>query len=178
MDLDRGLVRALDRLPPRTWAGTVLRHHAPRYGALDGQGARINGGRWNPPDSFAVVYTALEPGTIDAEFARLTRRTGLPARAFLPRRIAIIDARLARVLDLTDAGTRRRLGVTLAQLTDDDWSRTQGIGQAAQFLGYEGVLAPGADGGTTLAVFPGSLSAGSQLTVASEEAYPVSRPSE
>jgi RES domain-containing protein len=177
MDLDRDLVRALDRLTPRQWTGTVLRHHAPRYRALDGQGARINGGRWNPSDSFAVVYTALEPGTIDAEFGRLTRRTGLPAQAFLPRRIASIDVRLERVLDLTDTGTRRRLGVTLAQLTDDDWSRTQGIGQAAHFLGYEGVLAPGADGGTTLAVFPGSLSAGSKLTVVSEEAYPISRPS-
>ena len=171
MELDRDLVLALDRLAPTTWTGTVLRHHAPRYRALDGHGARINGGRWNPPDSFAVVYTALEPGTIDAEFQRLTRRTGLPAGTLLPRRIARIDASLAKVLDLTDIGTRRRLGVTLAQLTDDDWARTQGIGQAAHFLGYEGVLAPGADGGTTLAVFPGSLPAGSRLTVIGEKPY-------
>jgi len=171
MELDRGLVRALDRLEPTEWEGTGLRHPAPRYVALDGQGARINGGRWNPPDSFAVVYTALEPDTIDAEFGRLTRRTGLPAGAFLPRRIASIDTSLAKVLDLTDTGTRRRLGVTLAQLTDDDWSGTQAIGQAAHFLGYEGVLAPGADGGTTLAVFPGGLSGGSTLTVVAEEAY-------
>jgi RES domain-containing protein len=171
MELDRDLVRRLDRLAPATWRGTVLRHHAPRYAALDGQGARINGGRWNPPESFAVVYTALDRSTIDAEFERLTRRTGMPAKAFLPRRLARIDAALTGVLDLTDPGVRRRLAVTRAQLTADDWSRTQAIGQAARFLGYEAILSPGADGGTTLAVFVDGLGAGSKLEVVSEEAY-------
>lgn len=171
MELDRGFVRALDRLTPAPWQGVVLRHHAPRYRALDGDGARANGGRWNPPGSFAVVYTALDRLTIDAEFERLTRRTGLAATAFLPRRLARIDVALTRVLDLTDARIRRRLGVTLQQLTHDDWSRTQGIGAAAQFLGYEGILAPGADGGTTLAVFTDSLGPDAHVEVAAEEPY-------
>jgi RES domain-containing protein len=171
MELDRRLVRSLDAVTPIQWHGEVLRHHAPRYAALDGQGARINGGRWNPSESFAVVYTALDRPTIDAEFERLARRTGLPAGSFLPRRLARIGADLTRVLDLTDARTRRRLGVTLRELTADDWARTQAIGQAAQFLGYEAILAPGADGGTTLAIFVGSLGSGSKINVLSEEAY-------
>jgi RES domain-containing protein len=171
VELDRDLVRSLDALVPSSWQGTVLRHHAPRYAALDGQGARINGGRWNPPDSFAVVYTALERSTIDAELERLARRSGLPVTSFLPRRLAQIAATLTRVLDLTDPRTRRRLRVTLAELTDDDWSRTQRIGQAAQFLGYEAILAPGADGGTTLAIFVGSLDPKATLALVSEEDF-------
>ncbi len=171
MELDRRLVRSLDTVTPTPWHGVVLRHHAPQYAALDGQGAGINGGRWNPSETFAVVYTALDRATIDAELERLARRTGMPVGSFLPRRLTRIEAQLTRVLDLTDARTRRRLGLTLRELTDDDWSRTQAIGQAAQFLGFEAILAPGADGGTTLAVFVGSLGSDSRINVVSGETY-------
>lgn len=171
MELDRGLVRALDRIEPIRWHGDVLRHHAPRYVALDGEGARAHGGRWNPPQSFPVVYTALDRPTVDAEFGRLTRRAALPAASFLPRRLSRIRLDLRRVLDLTDPGTRRRLGVTLATLRDDDWRPTQQIGQAAQFLGFEAVLAPGAEGGTTLALFSSSLHPESRIERIGEEDY-------
>jgi RES domain-containing protein len=171
MELDRRLVRALDGVEPRTWSGEVLRHHAPRYGALDGQGARANGGRWNPPGSFPVIYTALDRATVDAEFNRLSRRTGLPASSFLPRRLTTIRVALGKVLDLTDARVRRRVGVTPAALTDDDWTRTQRIGLAAQFLGFEAILAPGADGGTTLAIFNDGLRSESKVTRVRDAAY-------
>ncbi|HEY6608002.1 MAG TPA: RES family NAD+ phosphorylase [Candidatus Limnocylindria bacterium] len=157
MQPDRDLVRALDGVAPIAWKGAVLRHHAPRYGALDGEGARVNGGRWNPPESFPVVYTALDRATVDAEIDRLARRSGLSVESLLPRRLSRIDADLTKVLDLTDRAVRRRLGVTLALLTADDWGATQRIGQAAQFLGFEAILAPGADGGTTLAMFGDAL---------------------
>ncbi len=165
MELDRSLVRALDRVAPTAWKGIVLRHHAPRYGAMDGEGARANGGRWNPPQSFPVVYTALERTTVDAELQRLARRTGLPVGSLLPRRLTRIAVDLTKVLDLTDRTVRRRLGLTLRRLTDDDWSATQGIGQAAQFLGYEAILAPGADGGTTLAIFGEALRDPTRLSI-------------
>jgi RES domain-containing protein len=171
MELDRALVRALDRIEPATFAGDVLRHHAPRYSALDGQGARANGGRWNPPGSFSVIYTALDRATVDAEFGRLSRRIGLPAGSFLPRRLTTIRVSLGTVLDLTDARVRRRVGVTLAALTDDDWTRTQQIGLAAQFLGFEGILAPGADGGTTLAIFNDGLRNASKVSRLRDVAY-------
>jgi RES domain-containing protein len=165
MQPDRDLVRALDRVVPIGWRGTVLRHHAPRYGALDGEGARANGGRWNPPQSFPVVYTALDRATVDRELERLARRSGLNVESLLPRRLSRIDVELTRVLDLTDRAVRRRVGVTLTELTHEDWAATQGIGQAAQLLGYEAILAPGADGGTTLAIFGEALRDPSRLSI-------------
>lgn len=171
MARDRDLVQALERVRPIEWSGEVLRHHTPRYRPLDGAGARVNGGRWNPPGSFPVVYTALDRATVDAEFVRLTRRAGMPASSLLPRRLTTIRVRLARVLDLTDAGTRRRLGINLAVLRAEDWATTQAIGQAAHDLGYDGILAPGADGGTVLAIFSSGPAAGATLRVVGETDY-------
>jgi RES domain-containing protein len=171
MEADPRLARALAAVGPVPWSGSVLRHHAPRYGALDGEGARTNGGRWNPPGSFPVVYTAIDRDTVDRELGRLARRAALPIEALLPRRLATIEVQLSRVLDLTDASVRRRLGVVGADMVADDWARTQAIGQAAHDAGFEGVLAPGADGGTTLAIFRESLGAGSTVRRIRDAAY-------
>ena len=149
----------------------MLRHHAPRYGALDGEGARAHGGRWNPPGSFPVVYTALDRDTVHRELARLANRAALPVEALLPRRLATIEASLDRVLDLTSASVRRRLGMRAGDLVADDWTRTQAIGQAAHDAGFEGILAPGAEGGTTLAIFRDDLGAGATVRRVGDVAY-------
>jgi RES domain-containing protein len=171
MEPDPELVKALDAIGPVPWSGRVLRHHAPRYGALDGEGARANGGRWNPPDSFPVVYTALDRETVDRELARLARRAALPVDALLPRRLATIEVTLTRVLDLTDAPTRRRLGIGKTELEADDWAGTQAIGQAAHDAGFEAILAPGAEGGTTLAILRDGLGSGSAVRRVGDVAY-------
>jgi RES domain-containing protein len=101
-----------------------------------------------------VVYTALDLPTVDGELARAVRRAGLAGMTLGPRRLATIHVRLSRVLDLTSAANRAALGVTEADLTADDSSLPQRIGEAAERLGYEGVLAPSAAGsGEVLAVF-------------------------
>ena len=171
MEADPRLARALAAVEPMPWSGRVLRHHAPRYGALDGEGARAHGGRWNPPGSFPVVYTAIDRDTVDRELARLAGRAALPIEALLPRRLATIEVSLNRVLDLTDATVRRRLGIRAGDLVADDWARTQAIGQAAHDAGFEGVLAPGADGGTTLAIFRDGSAAGSSVRRIRDVAY-------
>ncbi len=60
------LVDAIDRLDPVPYRGEAYRHLAPRWHPLSGGGARIQGGRWNPPESFATLYLALERPTAAA----------------------------------------------------------------------------------------------------------------
>lgn len=171
MELDRHLVGTLDKVAPTAWKGQVYRHHAPRYAVLDGLGAREHGGRWNPPHSFPVVYTATDRGTVDAEFVRLARRSGMAPAALLPRRLSTVSVDLHRVLDLTSASVRRRLGVTREMLRDEDPTLTRSIGQAAQFLGFEAILAPGAAGGTVLAIFAADLAPDSRVERVADEVY-------
>lgn len=71
-----------------------------------------------------------------------------------PRELAAIRVALTRVLDLRSGRARRALGVTLSDLTDDDPSVAQAIGEAAQHLGYEAIVAPSATGtGDVIAIF-------------------------
>lgn len=172
MELNAAIVRRLDGIRPVSWNGLTLRHHSPKYSPLDGEGARVNGGRWNPPNSFAAVYTALERATIDSEFHRLGRRAALPPESFLPRRLAEIEVSLTRVLDLTDPNTRSLLGVSTSDLTEDDWTPTQAIGLAAHYIGFEAVLAPSADdSGATLCIFMTSLATDSRVMPVQDVEY-------
>ena len=131
-------------MPATAFSGELYRHFAPRYGPLDGDGARRQGGRWNPPDSFPTLYTGTSLETVDAEFARAAARAGLSPSAFLPRELAVIRVRLERVLDVRVARVPAALGVTVSQITADDVSTPQAIGEAANQLGFEAIIAPSA----------------------------------
>lgn len=148
----------------------MYRHYAPNYQPLSGDGARLNGGRWNPRNSFGVVYTAFDLPTLDREFERSVAMSRM-ARP-LPRTLATITVRLRRVLDLTDERVRDALGVETVDLVGDDVSTPQAIGEAAHHLGFEGIVAPSATGeGTVLALFVGSRSAESEIEVVETAPY-------
>jgi RES domain-containing protein len=90
--------------------------------------------------------------TVDAEFRKLLAGARLPVAR--PRELAAIHLDLTRVLDLRTEGARRALGVTLSDITGDDLTIPQAIGEAAQHLGYEAIIAPSATGaGDVVAVF-------------------------
>lgn len=145
----------------------VYRHTAPAYAPLSGDGARRYGGRWNQPDSYPVVYTALDVATVDLELARTARRAGMTSAMMSPRRLATIRVRLSRVLDLTNADVRAALEISEADLTSEDLAVPQAIGETAHHLGYEAILAPSAAGkGYTLAIFMDNRAADSLLEVA------------
>lgn len=147
------LVDAIDRLDPIPYIGDVYRHVAAGRHPLSGAGARSLGGRWNPPQSFATLYLADGKATVEAEFLRMARRQGLSPSSFLPRRLYRLEVELQAVVDLTGAQT---LPGALADVDfgSDNLAVTQAIGEAAQYLGREGILAPSAAGdGKVLAVF-------------------------
>jgi RES domain-containing protein len=147
------LVDAIDRLEPVAYAGDLFRHVAAGRHPLSGAGARSQGGRWNPPQSFATLYLADRQATVEAEFRRMATRQGLHPSQFLPRRIYRLDVELQAVVDLTKPES---LPQELADidLSSDDLTATQAVGEAAQYLGREAILAPSAAGeGSVLAVF-------------------------
>jgi len=158
------LVASVDRLPATDFAARAFRHQAALYDPLSGRGARINGGRWNPPNSFSVLYLALDEATVALEFHRHAARQGRSVSDFLPRTLYAYDLTLQNILDLRDEEARRAVSVTMTQIASDDLGPCQHIGEAAQHVGREGILAPSATGsGSVLAVFLDSISAGSSI---------------
>lgn len=147
------LVDAVDRLEPVAFAGDLFRHVAAGRHPLSGAGARSQGGRWNPPQSFATLYLADRKATVEAEFRRMAQRQGLDPSQFLPRRIYRLAVELQAIVDLTRT---EFVSWELADLdlASDDLAATQAVGEAAQYLGREAILAPSAAGeGRVLAVF-------------------------
>ena len=91
---------------------------------------------------------------------------------------------MRRVLDLTDAGVRRLLGVSERRLLDEPWREmqkkgrealTQAVGRLAYEADWEGLLAPSAarKGGVNLVLFPANLKApGSWLRIVNKADLP------
>ena len=115
-----------------TWerhAGNIASEH--RYSA-PGEGA-VYGGTSEATALREVEYYNVEEGRILVEK----------------------QVNLENVLDLTDAEVRNQIGVTLEEITAEDYSLTQELGAWAQKQGYEGILAPSArnSGGSNVIVF-------------------------
>jgi RES domain-containing protein len=151
---DAKLLAGVRELPVVDYEGKAFRHQPPAYDPLSGRGARIRGGRWNPPESFAVLYLGLDRQTVMDEFRRLARRQRREPEDFLPRAFYRYDLRLANVLDLREADALEAVGLSVADVRSDRLDACQRVGRAAHEAEREGVLAPSAAGdGTVLAVF-------------------------
>lgn len=165
------LVAAIDELGVGSFRADVFRHVAAGRDPRSGRGARIFGGRWNPPDSFAVIYCGLDGQTVEDEFHRLARRQGVRASGFLPRELHRLRVDLGAILDLRDDSARAAIGLDERQLRSDDLGACQAIGAAAHSIGIEAILAPSAaNGGTALAVFLDALRPDSTVEVTGLEA--------
>lgn len=165
--LDDELVERIDQLGATSWSGTTYRYTTARRDPLSGAGARLNGGRWNPPDIFATVYLGTPLEATAGELDRLAEsQSTTPERLLrVPYLLHTVSVTDLQVLDLTQAAALDRLGITLEDIADDDWTACQAIGQAAWFLGLGGVLAPSASGaGLVLAAF--ETRAAAALTIA------------
>ncbi len=128
----------------------------PAYELLGTQGARLHGGRWNPP-GLPVLYCALATATVRAEWARMMERQGLPESGAYPLRLGQIAVR-ARTVDLRRAGSLEPLGIEepMSVLTPIEPSRA--IGAAAAREGLGALLVPSVTGlGANLVVFAGNL---------------------
>jgi len=94
------VVAGLDRLSTTAFDGQAYRHVSVGRDPLSGEGARLVGGRWNPPGSFAVLYLGCDVATVVREFERLAIKQGRAVDEFLPRDMFTYELRLQHVLDL------------------------------------------------------------------------------
>lgn len=161
---DPHLIELLDELPRSVFRGEAFRHQGPGYHPLSAEGARIQGGRWNPPNSFPVLYLALDRSTAAAEFYRRAEREGRPPEQLLPRRLYRYRVELEAVLDLTGRDALTHAALSPTDISSDDLSRCQAVGDAAHYLGLEAILTPSAtSAGRNLAVFFDRLRSGSTV---------------
>jgi RES domain-containing protein len=139
---------------------------------VSGEGARIIGGRWNPPDSFPAVYLALDVPTVEAEFYRAAARQAVNPAALLPRELHRYEVAMAALLDLRDQDAREAVHLGKDDIRGDDLGACQAIGEAAHYLGREGLLAPSAAGtGVALVVFTDRLRPGSHVNDIAHELW-------
>ncbi|KAB0676018.1 RES family NAD+ phosphorylase [Aureimonas leprariae] len=100
------------------------------------------GARWDP-GTFDVLYTALErDGALAEIHFHLSRQPVFPSklRSMLHR----LSVRTSRTLKIADLEALEGLGVSRDSYQTLNYDRCQEIGDAAQFLGFDGILAPSA----------------------------------
>jgi RES domain-containing protein len=178
----------LAKIKPRQFSGTVYRCIGSRFlsAPLASASSKRQGGRFNPPGSFEVLYTALAADTAlaEREGILLTDAAIKAARAIRTGVLLRIACHLTSVLDLTDEHVRQRLDISLPDLTGPwlPWNaRTDAPGSAvaavapSQRIGlsvypsrhFEAILAPSAKDakGRCLAIFPDRLQSGSRVVI-------------
>jgi RES domain-containing protein len=170
--VSEALVAQVDRLARVPFQGAAYRHIQPTRDPLSGAGARTLGGRWNPPESFSVLYLGLDTEVITAEFRRMAARQGRAVTDFLPRTLYTYAVRLAALLEAVDPAVREELGLTDEALAADELGACQEVGAAAHYAGFEGVLAPSATSqGPVLAIFMDNLQAESLVEVVGHQVW-------
>lgn len=137
---------AVAALPGVSYEGAGYRQQAPEFDPLSGEGARRKGGRFNPPDSFSVLYLCSTRACAVAEFYRAGNRLAIGPEGLLPRHLFRYEIQLDQVLDLTRTENLEQLGVSPSDLVGEDLSVTRSIGEGAHSLGIQAIRSPSAAG--------------------------------
>lgn len=120
------------------WHRFIAESH--REDADSDRGALEHGGRYNPRGEFGALYLS---DTETACRAEMQRRVGIRPRYWH----AHIRVRVRKALDLTDASTLDKLGISQASLVFMDWLLPQDIALAARRAGFNALIVPSAAGG-------------------------------
>ena len=136
---DPALLDALDAFARVPYAGEAWRAVRGGRDPIQGNAA---GGRWDPT-LFDVLYTSLAPdGAVAEVHFHLSRQPVFPSKIkFGLHRITV---RTAKTLRLRNLEAMVPLGVDKARYREILYERTQAIGDAAYFLGFDSIIAPNA----------------------------------
>jgi RES domain-containing protein len=148
--------------PHIAYVGEAFRHMAARWDdPLSGEGARIQGGRFNPPDSFPVLYLCVTRLCAVAELRVRGQRQVIGVEGLLPRVLYRYGVSIDRVIDLTSSETLHHIGVTTAQIIGTDLTVPRQLGELTHATGFQAIRAPSATGiDEVLALFPQLLGSG------------------
>lgn len=139
MTRDVKLRDAIAELPAQEWAGYVYRACWQRRSVLQGSSG---GGRWCPRSGFEVLYTSHEKNGAIAEIdAWLSEMTPRPDQ---PIEVHKIEVETRNTITIGDLDQLAALGVDITRYQERVYERTQQIGDAANFLGYDGLFVPSA----------------------------------
>lgn len=95
------------------------------------------------PGGFDVIYTSLQrEGSLAEIYFHLSRQPVFPSQ--VKSVLSRISVSTRRTLKLADLAAIEALGVSTEHYAGLDYGRTQEIGDAANFLGFDGILAPSA----------------------------------
>jgi len=138
---DLSLIDAIDRFDRESFEGVVWRVVREGRDPLQGH---PSAGRWDPGAyDLDALYTATEADGALAEVSfHLSRQPVFPSRMRLV--LHKIAVRSDRALRLASANDLTGLGVDPATYQDVLYSRTQEIGDVADFLGFDGIISPNA----------------------------------
>jgi len=174
--------RLLASAPP--FEGTCFRCLSPRYAnvrdAISGEGSRYAAGRFHVKGAVLLVYTACSLDLALWEYTHTARSRGFDVANLLPVTLLSLEVKVSRVLDLTDAATRRALKINLPTIRTGPWqvsedeSETQRIGRLASEAGFEAILAPSAGKGNSLNVLAANLLPDSLFRIINEQELPAS----
>jgi RES domain-containing protein len=162
---DQTLLDLLAGFTARSFRGQAYRATRQR---LDPLQPSVAGGRWMMPGTEPVLYTSLERDGALAEIAYHWQQLIPPPSK--PVVLHTLALSVSKTLYLTPADLRM-LGVTWPDPESENILRSQAIGAAAAFLGYDSLQVPSArsDNDNLIVVFPNHDAAVADIQIISSE---------
>jgi hypothetical protein len=135
---DPALLDFLEAQQATSFEGAVYR--ATRKG-LDPTTYSTAGGRWMVPGAASVLYTSVEQDGALAEISfHLASLSPIPTKPIALHKLSVRLKRLVRI----ERSDFPALGVEALRFGELGYARTQQIGDAVAFLGYDGMIVPSA----------------------------------
>jgi len=165
------LLRNIRKVVPSQVTGSYYRLVSPKREneILSTQGSFAHGGRYNPISEFGALYLGESMEVCKVERDRQTKEFLLVEQV-----ISKIKVSCPKVLDLTNSGTLKKLGIKkegiLRKEKDGGWDLTWEIARLAYQLGIEGILAPSiTEAGNNLVIFDKYLESGEIKIVSKQQ---------
>ena len=138
--LDDRLLDLVGAIEGQPYAGAMWRVVRTGRDVLDGS---RGSGRWNTPDMSVLYGAANRDGALaEVHFHLSLGQPVFPSK--MRHDLFELAVRTQRTLVLADMAQLKRLGVEDSRYRELLYDRTQEIGAAAAFLGYDGLIVPSA----------------------------------